>query len=81
MINEPFYIQTFMLSNKLSDKKLSPNISGPEVIKLFLYSTEHEISTAKTLRCRINLANKCKNARKCWHFNIYEHYTFHAQLN
>ena len=37
---------------------------GPEVIKLFfmLNSTEHEIFPA----------HKCKNANKCWHFNIYE---------
>ena len=33
----------------------------------------------KTLRY-IYYADKCLNANNCWHFNIYEQDTFHAQL-
>ena len=35
--------------------------SGPEVIKLFSYSAEHDIDPA----------HKCYNANNSWHFNIY----------
>ena len=37
-----------------------------------------DISCFQTLRCCIYRANKCLNANNCWHFNIYEHDTFHA---
>ena len=34
----------------------------------------------KILRRCIYHANKCLNANDCWHFNIYEHDKFNAQL-
>ena len=40
-----------------------------------------ELSFFQTLRCCIYHANKCLNANNCWHFNIYEHDKFHAQLS
>ena len=65
---------------------------GPEVM---LNSTDRGISMAhktkmlkykdvsffQTLRCYIYHANKCLNANNCWHFNIYEHDQFYAQLS
>ena len=45
---------------------------GSKVIKLFfmLDSAEHEIFSA----------NKYENANNCWHFHIYQHRKFRAQL-
>ena len=68
-------------------KKIRP--PGPEVRKHFSCSTElkfqlliktkiptnKEVSCFKSLRCCIYHDNKC------WHFNIYEHDEFHAQLS
>ena len=35
----------------------------------------------KSPKSVIYLANKCLNTNNCWHFNIYEHVKFHAQLS
>ena len=49
--------------------------SGPEVKKLFLCSTEHEILTADKSEIPTN------EEVSCWHFNIYEQNKFRAQLS
>ena len=57
---------------------------GPEVIKkvhtelsmkfqLLIKTnilTNEEVSCFKSLRCCMYHANKCSNAKNCWHFNI-----------
>ena len=38
-------------------------------------------SCFETLKCCVYHAYKCQNANTCWHFNIYEHDKFSAQLS
>ena len=75
--------------------KVPSEIAGPEVIKLFSCSTQlsmefqmlikskllknKDFSCFQMLRCCIYHAHKYQN--DCWHFNIYEHDKFHAQLS
>ena len=40
----------------------------------------NNFSYYQTLRCHFIHAHKCNNANIFWHFNIYEHDKFHAQL-
>ena len=71
--------------------------TGSEAIKLFSCSThlstnfqlliKTEIPTNEemfcftSLKCFIHHVNECQNANNCWHFNIYEHDKFLAQLS
>ena len=70
---------------------------GLEVIKLVSCSTQlsmefqmlikskmlknKDFSCLRIVRCCIYHGHKYLNANNCWHFNIYEHDKFHAQLN
>ena len=72
-------------------------LSGPKVIKLFSCSSQlnmefqmlikskmlknKDFSCVQMLRCCIYHNYKYLNANNCWHFNIYEHDKFHAQLS
>ena len=56
---------------------------GPEVIKLFfrLNSTEHDILTAHKTKLPTNEEVSCFKSLRSWHFNIFEHDKFRAQLS
>ena len=69
---------------------------GPKAIKLFSCSTQlstkFQLIKTKIRKIKhflalslsdvgIYHANKCLNAKNCWHFNIYEQDKFHAQLS
>ena len=73
-----------------------PTKTCPEVIKLASCSTQLSINFQlliktkmpknkdfyffQTVQCCIYHADKCLNANKCWHFNIYEQVKFRSQL-
>ena len=59
---------------------------GPEVIKLFICSTQLSMKFQLLIKTKMlkNIVVFCFQTLKCcicWHFNIYEHDKYHAQLS
>ena len=85
------------VSGRKSNQPSRLKRSGPEVIKNFMLNStsielqmlitnkmlkNEDISCFQTLIGCIYHAYKCQNANNCcWHFNIYEHDKFCAQLS
>ena len=69
----PEFIKKNSFSNQL-------DMTFQLLIKIEMLQTEL-FSGFQTLRCYIYPAHKYQNANNWWHFNIYDHDKFHAQLS
>ena len=66
----------------LTELRLGPRVKHnftQLLIKTKLLKSK-EFFSFNAFKCCINHASECLNANNCWHFNIYEHDTFHTFL-